>query len=123
MNAERLRLDGIKTLVVDGDRANATLLLEILRGLGFTSLKLAESATAAFAMLDEAPHDLCICDAQLPDMTGVDFIRAIRARPAPARFLPLLLLTGYAAFDQVTALRDAGAHLVMKKPASAARHV
>ncbi len=56
-------------------------------------------------------------------MTGVDFTRAIRAQPAPARFLPLLLLTGYAAFDQVTALRDAGAHLVMKKPASAARHV
>ncbi len=58
MNAERLRLDGIKTLMVDGDRANATLLLEILRGMGFTILKRAESAAAAFAALDEAPHDL-----------------------------------------------------------------
>ncbi len=118
MSWDRLRLDDVKTLVVDGDHASASLMLEMMRGLGFTSLKLVESAQAAFGLLDETDFDLCLCDAQLPDMAGRDFAQAIRTRPAPARFLPLLMLTGYAAEDQVTALRDAGANLVMKKPVS-----
>ncbi len=118
MSLDRLRLDDVKTLVVDGDHTGAGLLLEMMRGLGFTSLKLAHSAQDAFAFMEDTSFDLCLCDAQLPDMTGADFARHLRARPAPGRFLPLLMLTGYAAEGQVTALRDAGAHLVMKKPAS-----
>lgn len=118
MSWDRLRLDDVKTLIVDGDHAGASLMLEMMRGLGFTSLRLVESAGAAFGLLDGADFDLCLCDAQLPDMTGADFARAVRARAAPSRFLPLLMLTSYAAYGQVTALRDAGAHLVMKKPAS-----
>lgn len=118
MIAERLRLDGIRTLVVDGDPAGGLLLLEILRGLGFTALKLVETAKAAEAALEQDGYDLCLCDAALPDANGADFVRAVRTRPAPLRFLPIMAMTGYAAFDQVLALRDAGAHLVMKKPAS-----
>jgi CheY-like chemotaxis protein len=118
MTFDRLRLDDVKTLVVEGDRMGGSLLLEMMRGLGFTSLKLAESGAEAMTILEENTYDLCICDALLPDITGADFVRWVRARSAPARFLPLLMLTGYAAFDQVMALRDAGAHMVMKKPAS-----
>ena len=118
MNSDRLRLDGIKTLVVDSDPAGSTLLLEMLRGMGFTTLRLAETAKAAEAALEQDGYDLCLCDAALPDASGAAFVRFVRARPAPLRFLPILAMTGYAAFDQVLALRDAGAHLVMKKPAS-----
>jgi CheY-like chemotaxis protein len=118
MNPDRLRLDGIRTLVADGDPAGGILLLEMLRGLGFTSLKLVETAKAAEAALELDNYDLCLCDAALPDASGAEFVRSLRARPAPLRFLPIMALTGYAAFDQVLALRDAGAHLVMKKPVS-----
>lgn len=118
MTPDRLRLDGIRTLVVDGDPAGGVLLLEILRGLGFTALKLVDNARAGEAALEQENFDLCLCDAVLPDGTGADFVRTVRGKPAPLRFLPILAMTGYAAFDQVLALRDAGAHLVMKKPAS-----
>jgi CheY-like chemotaxis protein len=115
---DRLRLDGIRTLVVDGDPAGGALLLEMLRGLGFTALRLTKTARVAETALEQESYDLCLCDAVLPDTSGADFVRAVRARPAPLRFLPILAMTGYAAFDQVLALRDAGAHLVMRKPAS-----
>jgi CheY-like chemotaxis protein len=118
MTPDRLRLDGIRTLVADGDPAGGALLLEMLRGLGFTSVKLAETAKAAQAALEQDGYDLCLCDAALPDAGGADLIRAVRAAPAPLRFLPILAMTGYAAEAQVLALRDAGAHLVMKKPLS-----
>lgn len=118
MTSDRLRLDGIRTLVVDNDPAGSTLLLEMLRGMGFTTLRQAETAKAAETAIEQDEYDLCICDAALPDASGAEFVRAIRIKPAPLRFLPILAMTGYAAFDQVLALRDAGAHLVMKKPAS-----
>ena len=118
MTLDRLRLDDVKTLLVDGDRAGAGVMLEMMRGLGFTSLKLAHDAQEAFSLMEITQFDLCLCDAQLPDMTGPDFARTIRALPAPTRYLPLLMLTGYAAEKLVTALRDAGAHMVMAKPAS-----
>lgn len=118
MTPDRLRLDGIRTLVVDGDPAGGALLLEILRGLGFTLLKLVDTAKEAALVLETMPHDLCLCDAALPDGSGADFIRGLRGKPPPLRFLPVMALTGYAAEGQVMALRDAGAHLVMTKPAS-----
>jgi CheY-like chemotaxis protein len=104
--------------VVDGDPAGGSLLLEILRGLGFTALRLVKTAKAAEIALDQNSYDLCLCDAVLPDASGADFVRTVRSKSAPLRFLPVLAMTGYAAFDQVLALRDAGVHLVMKKPTS-----
>lgn len=111
-----MRLDDVRTLVVDGDNFGVTLMVDMLRGLGLNSIKLADSGRQAQDMLEQEPCDLCICEARLPDMTGTDFVRWIRRRAPPLRFVPLLVVTGYAGFRNVTALRDAGAHLVMRKP-------
>lgn len=116
--SERLNLKGVQALLVDGDHFGVGLLVQMLQGLGLDRAKVALSGSEARKELENHDYELCICEAQLPDMPGVELVRWLRRMPGPKRFLPTLVLTGHSDFGNVTAFRDAGAHLVMKKPAS-----
>jgi DNA-binding response OmpR family regulator len=64
--------------------------------------------------------DLVILEANLPDMTGADFIRWIRREnKEPLRFIPILVLSGYTQMRMISSVRDGGANIVVKKPVSA----
>lgn len=116
---ERMNLKGVRTLLVDGDPFAIGLLTQMLHGLGCDQVVTAASAAEARQQLENGEWELCICEADLPDMPGADLVRWMRRLPVPRRFVPILALTGYSNSHTVTALRDAGAHLVMKKPPSA----
>jgi CheY-like chemotaxis protein len=117
VTAARLRLDDVNTLLVDGDAFQLNLLADMLRGLGLTRITLAETGAEAQDHFQQDSFDLCICESRLPDLGGAELVRWVRRLPPPARFVPLLVVTGYSEFRDVTSLRDAGAHLVMRKPA------
>ena len=116
--SERLNLKGVHALLVDSDQFGVGLLVQMLHGLGLDSIRLADTGAAAQRELEDRDFELCICEASLPDMSGIDLVRWIRRLPTQKRFLPMLVMTGYSEFRNITAIRDAGAHLVMKKPAS-----
>ena len=113
MTAARLRLDDVNTLLVDGDAFQLNLLADMLRGLGLTRITLAETGAEAQDHFQQDSFDLCICESRLPDLGGAELVRWVRRLPPPARFVPLLVVTGYSEFRDVTSLRDAGAHLVL----------
>lgn len=118
MSTEKMKLTGVSTLIIDDDRFAVTVLVQILRGFGLDSPTIVESGEAAKALLEKQSFDLCICEAQLPDMTGAELIGWIRRLKTPTRFVAVLVLTGYAHRGNVEAARDAGAHLVIGKPVS-----
>ncbi len=118
MTRARMNLREVRALVVDGDPFAVTLLVQMLHGLGLDSVKVEGTAAGAQKALEGGDYELCICEADLPDMKGPDLMRWIRRLPTQTRFLPTLVLTGYSDIRNVTAFRDAGAHLVMRKPAS-----
>ena len=116
--SERMNLRGIHALVADSDHFGVTLLVQMLHGLGLESIKVAETGAAARKELESHDYELFLCEARLPDMQGVELIRWLRRLPTQKRYLPTLMLTGYSDFGNVVAFRDAGTHLVLKKPAS-----
>lgn len=118
MTRDRMNLKGVRTLLVDADAFGASLMTQMLHGLGLDNLEIASSGGEAQKHVEAGAHDLCLCDADLPDMPAPALVQWVRRLPTQARFLPMLVLTGYSGFRNVTAFRDAGAHLVMKKPAS-----
>ena len=118
MTTERMKLTGVTTLVVDNDRYGVGILTQMLRGIGLDTPKMVESGTEAQAILTNHCYDLCICEAELPDMTGAELVRWVRRQKPPIRFMPVLILTGYSFLRNVTSVRDAGAHIVVKKPLS-----
>jgi CheY-like chemotaxis protein len=116
--SERLNLKGVHALVADGDQFGTGLLIQMLHGLGLDHVTVAATGHDAQRELETHDFELCICESRLADMSGIDLLRWLRRLPCQKRFTPMLVLTGYSDFGSITAIRDAGAHLVMKKPAS-----
>ena len=108
-----------QVLVVEDEAAVRELLAFHLSRAGF---RVREAATAgeAWAHLDEA--DVVVLDWMLPDASGVDWLRRVRANAQRER-LPVLMLTARASeMDKVTGL-EAGADDYLAKPFSAAELV
>lgn len=118
MSRARMKLGGIATLVADGDNHAVMLLQQMMRGLGMDSPAVAHSGAEARQLLENRTFDLCLIEGRLPDISGAELIEELRRRPAPMKYVPILVLTGYSHLRAVTQVRDAGAHLVVKKPLS-----
>jgi two-component system, NtrC family, response regulator PilR len=66
-----------RILVVDDERSMRELLAIVLKREGY-DVTLAESGRTAVAALDRGPYDLLISDIKMPDMSGVDVLRAAK---------------------------------------------
>ena len=66
-----------RILVVDDERSMRELLAIVLRREGYEVL-LAENGRAAIGLLEREPVDLLISDIKMPDLSGVDVLRAAK---------------------------------------------
>ena len=85
------------------------------RVLGAEGLRVAAAADARSALTHPAAAGcrLVLCDLMLPDQSGLDVLRALRAaRPG----LPIVLMTGYVTADNAAAALAAGAAGFLPKP-------
>ena len=81
-------------LVVEDNESNAYLARFLLQRAGYTVLEASDGASAR-ALLVEARPDLILMDIQLPDISGLDVVWELRARPE-FRELPILAVTSFA---------------------------
>jgi two-component system, sensor histidine kinase and response regulator len=87
---------GTKVLIVDDNETNRLILREMLSNWGMIAT-MASSGSAAIETLRSAcqdghPFDLVISDVNMPEMSGYDFIAAIRDDDAMTE-LPIVILT------------------------------
>jgi DNA-binding response OmpR family regulator len=121
MGQPRLNLKGVTTLLVDSDLFTRGLVATMLRGFGMEAPTLGETGRQAQHHLEHHYADLVIIEGALPDMTSADLIRWIRKQEkSPFRFVPVIVMSGYTQLRLISAARDAGANLVVKKPVSPA---
>jgi two-component system chemotaxis response regulator CheY len=69
-------------------------------------------------MLRNQPFDLVVTDWNMPNMTGIDLLRAIRAEPA-LKGLPVLMVTAENNRDQIIAAAQAGVNGYIVNPFTA----
>src|SRR5436309_1717710 len=104
-----------QAFVVDGDDALRGIVASHLAGEGYAVTE-ASAVRAALGAMEETPADIVIVDLDLPDMDGVDVVRAVRR----ATDGPLIVVSSRSAdIDSIAAL-DAGADDYMVKPLSVA---
>ena len=87
-------LTDAKILVVENDRDYLELLITLLGHCGAhvsTARTVAEAKNAATV----APPDAILCDLRLDGDFAVDFLRWLRAQPAPLRDVPAVAMTGF----------------------------
>ena len=101
-----------RILVVDDERSLRDLLAIVLRREGYEVL-LAGSGQAALAALQRGPVDLLISDIKMPDMSGVEVLRAAKqADPG----LPAIMMTAFASTETAVEAMRLGACDYLIKP-------
>ena len=116
----------VNLLVVEDNDASRRLVVELLRGAGFSHLAVARDAEEAIRQMQVSPPDLILLDWGLPGMSGIDLTQMIRAaalKPDP-RFphpdVPIVMLTARQRARDVTSARNAGVNEFVVKPFSTA---
>lgn len=104
-----------RVLVADDDAAVCALLALVLRPVAeVTTVHDAESALAVLA--GEAPFDAIISDFMLPGISGVEFVKRVRATEATPHKTPILMISGHDRSSVDVRAREAGADAFLNKP-------
>ncbi|MGH8157226.1 MAG: chemotaxis response regulator CheY [Rhodanobacter sp.] len=110
----------MKILVVDDFSTMRRIVRNLLVELGFSNplIQEADDGESAIAMLRSTPFDLVVTDWNMPNMTGIDLLRAIRAEPS-LKGMPVLMVTAENNRDQIIAAAQAGVNGYVVKPFTA----
>jgi two-component system phosphate regulon response regulator PhoB len=104
-----------RILVVDDDRQLLQLITLLLEHINVETV-LAENAAAAAQILRSGSlPGLLILDMMLPDVSGIEFLRQMRAKPVYNN-LPVLILSALVDPERIRAALDAGADRYLTKP-------
>jgi len=103
-----------RVLIVDDDPVVRDVVGSMLRSANLTAREV-EDGEAALAALVEEPFDLVITDLSMPDLSGLELAREVRARWPR---VPILLLTGWAESPETTGVNLELVDSVLTKPIS-----
>jgi two-component system chemotaxis response regulator CheY len=109
----------IKILVVDDFSTMRRIIKNLLRDLGFTNVDEADDGKTALPILKQGHVDFLITDWNMPEMTGIDLLKAVRADASLAH-IPVLMVTAEAKREQIIAAAQAGVNGYVVKPFTAA---
>ncbi|WP_145476504.1 aerobic respiration two-component sensor histidine kinase ArcB [Yersinia similis] len=115
-SGDNIPLPALHVLLVEDIELNVIVARSVLEKLG-NSVEVAMNGHDALAMFNPDDFDLVLLDIQLPDMSGLDIARQIRAEYGKQSLPPLVALTANVLKDKKEYL-DAGMDDVLSKPLS-----
>jgi two-component system chemotaxis response regulator CheY len=108
----------MKILIVDDFSTMRRIIRNILKQLEFINVEEAEDGSTAFEKLKDADYDLLITDWNMPNMTGLDLLKEVRANEK-LKDLKVLLVTAVAEKENIFQAAQAGANEYVVKPFTA----
>jgi len=108
----------IKILVVDDFSTMRKVVRNLLKQGGYENIVEAEDGVAAFKVIKSQKIDFIVSDWNMPNMTGIELLRAVRA-DAEVSATPFLMVTAEALQDNVIAAVKAGVSNYIVKPFTA----
>jgi two-component system chemotaxis response regulator CheY len=104
-----------KAMVVDDSRAVRLILRRTLEKFGYQVFE-ARHGKEALTVLEKEPQiGLMLVDWNMPEMNGLDLVRAVRADPDRARMV-LMMVTTETEIEQMVRALAAGANEYVMKP-------
>jgi two-component system, OmpR family, aerobic respiration control sensor histidine kinase ArcB len=108
-------LDGVRILLAEDNLTNQMVALQMLRSLG-AAVTVCSDGIEALERFDGEDFDLVIVDIEMPRMSGLDVIRAIRGRGDAKAETPIVALTAYAMREHRERIAAVGANELISKP-------
>jgi two-component system chemotaxis response regulator CheY len=105
----------MKILIADDSKAMRMIVVRTLRQAGFAGHEVveAEDGRAALTMVDTESPDLILSDWNMPEMTGIEFLKALRASGSQ---IPFCFVTSEGSEEMRTMAAQSGALGLIAKP-------
>jgi two-component system chemotaxis response regulator CheY len=108
----------IKILVVDDFATMRKVIRNLLKQVGYENIVEAEDGVIALKTLKSQKIDLVVSDWNMPNMTGLELLKAVRSDD-DLKSTPFLMVTAEALQDNVIAAVKAGVSNYIVKPFTA----
>jgi two-component system chemotaxis response regulator CheY len=108
----------MKILIVDDFSTMRRIIKNLLRDLGFNNIQEADDGNTALPMLQNGNIDFLVTDWNMPGMTGIDLLKAVRADEKLVA-LPVLMVTAESNREQIIEAAQAGVDGYIVKPFTA----
>ncbi len=108
----------MKILVVDDSKAMRMIVKRNLTAAGYgdgNTILEAENGVQGLAVVEAESPDLVLCDWNMPEMNGLEFIVAVRKEPR-YKSMTLMMVTTESEQGQIVRALAAGAHEYVIKP-------
>lgn len=102
----------IQILAVDDDVIACQLLQEVLQKEGYR-VRTATSGQEAIRLAQDVPFDLAILDIRMPDISGIEVLKALKRLNAQ---MPVLMTTAYSSMQTAIEATRQGAYDYLSKP-------
>ncbi|VAW73285.1 Chemotaxis regulator - transmits chemoreceptor signals to flagellar motor components CheY [hydrothermal vent metagenome] len=108
----------MKILIVDDFSTMRRIIKNLLRDLGFSNTDEADDGNTGLPKLQSGNFDFLVTDWNMPGMTGIDLLRAVRADER-LKELPVLMVTAEAKKEQIILAAQEGVNGYIVKPFTA----
>jgi two-component system chemotaxis response regulator CheY len=108
----------LKALVIDDSKVMRSMVMKALNQTGLAEWTFVEAEDGAdgFNKLDPNEIDIAFVDWNMPNMTGIEFVKKVRDR-GDADDIPLIMVTSEKTVSKIEeALDEAGANAFISKP-------
>ncbi len=105
----------MKALVVDDSRAMRFLLSSMLKEIGFEVAQAQHGREGLDHLTDHPDTDIALVDWNMPEMTGIDMVAAVRQQPT-LDAVRLMMVTTETEMAHMQQAIDAGANEYVMKP-------
>jgi two-component system cell cycle response regulator DivK len=105
-----------RILIVEDNDLNLKLFRDLLTAHGYETIETREGLEAVALTRNERP-DLILMDIQLPEISGLDVTRQLKAEES-LRSIPIIAVTAFAMKDDEEKILAAGCQAYISKPIS-----
>jgi len=105
----------LKVLVVDDFSTMRRIIKNLLKQIGYKDIDEAEDGVQALSKLQDGGYGLVVSDWNMPNMDGLEMLKAVRQNPA-IKNIPVLMVTAEAEKEKVITAIQAGVNNYVVKP-------
>jgi two-component system chemotaxis response regulator CheY len=105
----------LKYLIVDDFSTMRRIVRGLLKEMGCNNAEEADDGVNALAAMKAQKFDFVVCDINMPNMNGFEFLKAVRADES-LKHIPVLMVTAEARKEDIVLAAQSGASGYIVKP-------
>ena len=105
----------MRALVIDDSQAVRRIIGNIMKGLGYDTIQAGNGLEGLSQLEAHGLQDIVLVDWNMPEMNGLEFIKAVRAIPAYGD-MPIMMITTETEMENISQAFLAGVNEYVMKP-------